>query len=334
MSMTITPAALHSAVLAAREAIADGLSSRATGMLDALAAMLNPSHTARPEGRARRLVEDAAPRTTRPFGGSPVRTWTDERVAMLRERFPTSLDDAALLADLNALPAPEQINTVKGVAQKAGVLGIKRDAEMIRALRAKGGRTALALRKHIPRPPPPKWTAERLALITAEYPGCTDREGLLARVNALPGQPIVSVDSLRVWAKKMRISADAETQRVLRSEGGRIGGVLSGVVRRAAPSRLEFKWVSADDAAHTRALVVDPPEPEPEPERTPEEQAAIADAAIEAKHERVRNGLRNAMNRRGADLSASATALAVQNGLPLREAMRLLGEVRREGVVR
>jgi hypothetical protein len=61
-----------------------------------------------------------------------------------------------------------------------------------------------------------KWTAQRVALLRADYPDCTDLPALLARVNALPGDPIASVDALRKKAESLGIVREAEAARAAR----------------------------------------------------------------------------------------------------------------------
>jgi hypothetical protein len=46
------------------------------------------------------------------------------------------------------------------------------------------------------------WTAERVALLRAEFPANTGDASLLARLNALPGEPIATVKALTVKAQK------------------------------------------------------------------------------------------------------------------------------------
>lgn len=46
------------------------------------------------------------------------------------------------------------------------------------------------------------WTAERVALLRAEFPACRGDAWLLAQLNALPGEPIATVKALTVKAQK------------------------------------------------------------------------------------------------------------------------------------
>lgn len=57
---------------------------------------------------------------------------------------------------------------------------------------------------------PRKWTAERDAVLRAEYADCTDNAALLAKVNALPGQPITSADALGMHAWKIGLRKSPE----------------------------------------------------------------------------------------------------------------------------
>lgn len=101
-----------------------------------------------------------------------------------------------------------------------------------------------------------KWTPERLTLLRAEFPTCTDREALLARINALPGDPVASVDSLRKSAYFFDISATAEAVQTLRSNGGAIGGRRTQGLKRL-PSR-QPKVRTPERVAAFPALWLDP----------------------------------------------------------------------------
>ncbi|MBR0678104.1 hypothetical protein GXW77_18185, partial [Roseomonas alkaliterrae] len=153
----------------------------------------------------------AAPRRT----GRPAEVWVTERDALLRERFPTQTDDAALLAALNAIPAPWPVASTTALRRRACLLGIRRAPALVLELMSRNGRASAEARREKGLGPM-KWTAQRVALLRADYPDCTDLPALLARVNALPGDPIASVDALRKKAESLGIVREAEAARAAR----------------------------------------------------------------------------------------------------------------------
>lgn len=241
---------------------------------------------------------------------SGARPWTPERLALLRAGFPTRPDVDLLLAEINALPGPKIER--QGLNAKAHVLGMKRDpavrAEILRTSGREGNAKRVmiggALKKRTP---------ERVALIRAEWPRCLDREGLLARVNALPGQPIRSVKALKSTARALGLRMDDETAWLAMSAGGKRGRAMAlPRVRRARAPRVE--------AVAAEPVVEIVPQPEPRVEPTLAQQAAMADAAMERRLERARDMLRR---------KKDAAMIAANTRLPLREVFRLAGEMRR-----
>lgn len=146
-------------------------------------------------------------------GGRPPRVWTAERDALMRERFPTSEDDEALLRDLNAIPAPQPVPSARQVQRRAWELGLKRAEHLRFAAHKRAGSAAMAARRERGDFAPSKWTAEREALLRADLPDCVDTRALLARINALPGEPVASVDSMRQRAKALGIRRSVEAAR-------------------------------------------------------------------------------------------------------------------------
>lgn len=352
----ITRAALHELLTDAHVAIVEHRHDWAGAVLHALRKLTGPG-VVEPQGRARKLMDEislpgglglgsppaagAVPqppapepaqaaggdRRLRPFGGAPVVTWTPDRVAMLRERFPTCSDDAALLAEINALPAALDVHSTKALCVQAAKLGLKRDPEIIRALRRRGGREANERRRSAGGGRRERtWTDQRDTALRDLWPTTSALE-VLVRLNALPGPPIATVKAVRQRAKQLRLRLSPEALAARKLAGARKGGET---YRQRA---------SAADAAPTATplIFVSPPavepEAEPAPERTPEEQAAIADAAVMTKQEKVKASLRDAMEKARGDLKIEASsAIAARHGMPLREVMRLAGEVRREQV--
>lgn len=249
-------------------------------------------------------------------GEHPPSVWTPARVAMLRDRYPHEGGSAGLLADINALPG-KPVATLKAVHATAKRIGLRVLPEVARMISAAAAANARAARLAQLAAKPPgstasKWTRERLDLLAADYPTCTDRPALWERINALPGEPIGNVELVRQKAKELGIKATPETLLALRAHGGRKGGTAR---RQPAPP--------------APAPTIAPPADE---ERSPEEQAAIADAAVLTKQDRVRASLRRALREhKGSPPITAQASIASQHGLPLREVMRLMGEVRQEG---
>lgn len=304
-ALTITRAHLHDLLTDAHVALVEHRTEQAGAIIGALRKITAPDASPLPV---------PVPLPARPFGGAVSSVWTPERKQMLRERFPTCTDDDALVEALNALPGPP-VNGKKALSAHAYTMGLKRDPEIIRSLRAKGGVVTQAARRDSGETQRPIWTDERRALLAALWPTCTDRAALMARINALPGEPVESEQAMRVTAVSLGIRTTPETERALRIKAGRLGAAVSQAMARAEPEPA--------------------PEPEapPEPvELPPEEQARIADAAMLTKQDRAKAMLRTALAKKPKDEFAVACGVSAQTGLPTREVMRLLGEVRREGM--
>lgn len=354
----ISRAALHELLTDAHMAIVEHRADWAGAVLHTLRKLTAPE-AVQPQGRARRLMDEislpgglgivsppaaeAVPQPPasasahaagcdlppRPFGGAPVVTWTPARVAMLRERFPSCDDDAALLAALNALPGPLSIHSTKALCVQAAKLGLKRAPEIIRAMRSRGGRETNARRQSaIGGRQDRTWTPERQAALTQLWP-TTSAPDVLTRLNAMPGPPVASVKAVRERAKRLVLRLSPEALAARKLDGARKAGEIvrqRATVTEAAPAAVPLIFVSPPAPEPE-------PKPEPAPERTPEEEAAIADAAVMTKQDRVKASIREAMARGGGGLKVeSQSAIAVRHGLPLREVMRLTGEVRREQV--
>lgn len=253
------------------------------------------------------------------------RTWTDARIDILRTRYRTEGLTAECFAAFNALPGP-QVRGAKSVHAAAKKYGIRIEPAVLRRIAAESAAKARAtklarLAERAGKSQASKWTRERIGLLAEEWPTCTDRAALMERLNALPGEPFAHVESVRQKAKELAILATPETLRHLRAQGGRIAGAM-----KRAPA--------AAPLPPEPTQVIEPPAPalEPEPaEPTPEEAAAIADQATESRYDRVRESLRKALREhRGRPGIEVSSAIASRNGLPLREVLRLLGEVRQE----
>ena len=154
--------------------------------------------------------------------------WTAERQALLRDRYPHEGASEPLIADLLALPGPPfpGKKAVHAVAKRFGITVLPEAAARINRELAAHARAIFLARKaeRGDAPPPKKWTPQRLTMLEAEWPTCADRAALLARINALPGDPVENVEAMRAKAKERRIFATPETKFALRSQGGRKGG--------------------------------------------------------------------------------------------------------------
>jgi hypothetical protein len=254
-----------------------------------------------------------------PWGRRPICVWTPERVALLRERLPTCLDDEALLADLNALPAQLPVSSVGSMRKQAVKIGVQREGAVIKQLMQAGARKGLSRAneerlKLLGEEPPPDakptkartyaMTAERLDALPALWtdPSLTASD-IQARLNEMPGLRITNSTVLYGWAQKIGLST-----------------------HRPQPK---------DEAPAAPEPPPAPPQTSPAPaepeERTPEEQAAIADAAVMSKQDRAKDKLRQLLADKPKDISMAAAGIAAGMRLPLREVMRLMGEVRAEG---
>jgi hypothetical protein len=290
-----------------------GLATNATRSTAAAGA---PAPEAPPPAQA---AEGHPTKPKQPWGRRPICVWTPERVAMLRERLPTCLDDEALLAALNALPAQLPVSSVGSMRKQAVKIGVQREGSVIKQLMQAGARKGLSRAneerlKLLGEEPPPDakptkartyaMTAERLEALPALWtdPSLTAGD-IQARLNELPGLRITTSTVLYGWAQKIGLST-----------------------HRPQPK---------DEAPAAAEPPPAPPQTSPAPaepeERTPEEQAAIADAAVLSKQDRAKDKLRQLLADKPKDISMAAAGIAAGMKLPLREVMRLLGEVRREG---
>lgn len=262
--IVVTQAHLHELLTDARTALVEYRTEQATAILDALRKITVPAsalQSAPPPVVAKR-AEKRTRKTSSRRQGVRFAVWTDERAALLRERFATCTDDAALLAELNALPGPP-VQSAKAITLRAYLLGLKRAPEVTHARKVQAGVATQAILRGANPDAAPKWTAERIALLSAEWPTCLDRADLLARINALPGDPISSLDSMRCYANQKGLRATAETVRIMRREGGKRGGL-----RREA--------LSAAAEPASEAPIVPAMEPEPVPPAEPVEPPPVA----------------------------------------------------------
>jgi hypothetical protein len=87
---------------------------------------------------------------------------------------------------------------------------------------------------------------EVFALLAAEFPTCVDRAGLLARVNALPGEPVASVGSMRHKAHELGIAAPPHIARAIQAAAGQRGGrsTETGTPSKPSEARTEERFAA------------------------------------------------------------------------------------------
>lgn len=164
--------------------------------------------------------------------------------------------------------------------------------------------------KRLPTPQPtPVWLPERVALLRARY----SQEGavaLVAPLNELPGLP-VNVESVRekVWSLRLRMDPAAKSR--LQRAASKARAKQSNPAPPAPAEPVPFP------ASFRQKHFVDPIPPAPN--LPPDQQAALADAAMERKREKARAMLAK---------KACPHAVAANARLPLREVFRLIGEAR------
>lgn len=165
-----------------------------------------------PERRARQAALMSQMRAAQLGGGE----WTEARLETLRAEYARApLTD--LLAAVNALPGCP-IASIESLRVKAKRLGLRRATEPAAPDAAQPEPEA---DEPPPAPPavespaPPKhaqprsanghrgtvWTAERQAVMRRRWPAGDDAAAILAEVNALPGEPCLSLGALQAQAK-------------------------------------------------------------------------------------------------------------------------------------
>jgi hypothetical protein len=169
------------------------------GLADAVAqAAAPPPRAARPP-RLTREARSSAARAAQP----PVK-WTPAREALLHQHAGT-MTARALLRLVNAEPGLP-IASPGALRVKARSLGLAvftglapdpdASPEELAAAAIERGRVSAAAMGL------GEWTEERLAVLRAEYDTAETLEALLARINAMPGNPIASVESMQARAKR------------------------------------------------------------------------------------------------------------------------------------
>jgi hypothetical protein len=260
---------------------------------------------------------------------------TPEDDALLRELWPQAMPFREMMRQFNERASSPVKSDVR-LRERAIRLGLNthRQQAMVAAGNAPAGRGMV---KGV-------WTPERDALLTERYPREGIRIEVLDALNALPGPPIESPNAVKARAHRLNLRLDEDGLK-------RIGAELAakaraGLAAKRAERRAAIAAVKAEREPEAEPEPPEPPAPplaapEPAPplppppaepaEPTPEESAAIADAAVATKYDRVRASLRTALKEhRNSPPHMALAQIGSRHGLPLREVMRLLGEVRNE----
>lgn len=202
---TISRAALHELLTDAHVALAENRPAWAGAVLHVLRRVTAPEAAA-PQGLARRLVE---PPATGPAPSLAAEEAQPAHHHHLQDGPGAELPpaDAPPSAEAPPIPAPAP-----------------------EPARAAGGTVPAASAF------PAKWTPERLALFEREGPTAPSWQGMLDRLNALPGPPIASVESLREKACRIGLRRTPETLAAIAQQSGRRGGKASVKAVPQAPS--------------------------------------------------------------------------------------------------
>jgi hypothetical protein len=307
---TIGPAAASLAAEEAQPAHAHHLPAGPEG--GAVPAHCTPAGTDAPHPRRPEAPPPAQAAAGR--GSKPRATPADD--ALLRELWPQPISMRDLVARFNAA-ASRPVKSDARLYERAARLGLPlpRHQAMAEAGHPVGGRGMV---KGV-------WTADRTALLAARYPDEGLTPALMDALNALPGPPIVSANALKAHAHRhglRRSPHAASRKRAAQAELAR-----KAPAARRAERRAELAAMTPPQAAPMPPA--EPPQAAPTaPDPTPEQQAAIADQALATKHARAKAKLRDLLAANPRDITAQVAGIAVGMKLPLREAMRLLGEVR------
>jgi hypothetical protein len=283
------------------EAAQDGLADAVAETL--AAATTRPAMDADALERKRERQREWA-RAKKERGGEPrppggvVTKWTPERLALAREKGGT-MPGMHLLAALNALPGPP-IASTGSMRHKLRDLGIEvtpglpplppgadvRDPdEATRAIISERGRLLQVAAGA------GDWTDARLAMLRAEFATADSTEGLLERINALPGNPIASVESMRHKASSLgmtRPQRGADPAHMAKMNAARSAAAAArrgDVVVPEPPTIKPDLKVAAPSPPTLKPALTVAPEPPPHPVVTAEDDWT-ADGQLTAEAER------------------------------------------------
>jgi len=195
------------------------------------------------------------------------------------------------------------------------------------------------------------WTAERTALLAELWPKMMPMADVLARLNALPGHPVGSIDAVRIKAQKLGLrrpakrSLSEERRQKLREAMASVrqkrharGYTVQRRVLRDGTVR-EYRYPTKRRATQPEqeAAITMPEMPQEDASAMPSTPPEPADKTAEpvgdmvsmppAEHP-LKDRVRAAMKRNVKDWAIWAS----QHGIPLREVYRLRGEIVREQI--
>jgi hypothetical protein len=199
--------------------------------------------------------------------------------------------------------------------------------------------------------PLPVWTAERKALLAELWPQMMPIQDVLARLNALSGPPISSIDAVRIKAQKLGLrrpaqrSLSEERRQKLREAMASVRQMRQArgykVARRVLKDGTvrEYRYPTKRRAAQPaqEGSVTMPEMPQEDAPATPPTSPEPADDTSEPMNDMVavppaenplKERVRDAMRRKVQDWAIWAS----QHGVPLREVYRLRGEIVREQI--
>jgi len=239
--------------------------------------------------------------------------WNEARDAVVIEHWPAGADSAWMLALINAIPHEKPVLDAARLAERAAKLGVKRSPEYHAAILAKRTAQMMAAK-------PTVWTVERLALIEAEYATAEDLGDLFNRICVLPGPAPTSVAGMSAVANKRgwhrRGPAVVEKHATPPRKESSAQSQPMQTAEPVPPSALPPIPAMRTMAAMPAMRPMDPIEPvapvDPE----------ISHTKLLATQEKARRMLREG--------SEPAIVQMHCKSLPLREVLRLAGEVRQE----
>ena len=233
---------------------------------------------------------DADPKAT-PDRRTLSRVWSADRDALLDAEYHLG-DHAGLLARINALPHYAPVRSVGAMIQRACSRGLRIAPEVKAEVRREVGRKIAVKRSGVRSPiaARPITWVGRRAEMLLEYPTAASLKDLLARINAEPGPPITP-KALQAAALKRGLKRDDAAMRRSISEA-----------RRARPVAPPPRFA--------------PPPPPPPPPFDP--NAPVVNPLRLKIETAMQDGIRD------------WTAWSIKRNAPLREVLRIVGEIKRE----
>jgi hypothetical protein len=234
--------------------------------------------------------------------------WTPERHALLAAELPENTNPRALLDSINALPGMPVAN-VKAMMLHAHKNGLKRSPEACLEIQRLAGlegnrkRTTIAGGRIIT-----VWTDERRARLLRGRATGEDPKATLAALNEMPGLQIAGLEAMRGTLKKMKAAGVHVPDRP--------PGPRPGTQPKSPPPARVKKAAPAPE-----------PEPDEPPPPPPKPCPELADAAAEARLERLKDSVRRSM-KKGRLEWESAVAIANRHGVTPRRVLIVFGMVR------